>query len=660
MKGFLSTLISILSISIILISPNPLLAQRVVERPNQEPSFKRPVVERVDLKGVYAFKAGEIKKLLYTKPNHWFNFLQKRYLSKSNVRIDEVTIKRFYMRRGYLFAQVQSDIAYPKTNKAVVTYYVDEGKQTILKNVTLEGGLDSINRKFGAAILILKLDKPINAEDVSSNGFKLRDLYANNGYPYAIDSSRYAFNEDSTQVSITYAVAESVFTVNDSTRIVSKVRTRPYVIKREIVPRPGKMYRQKDLTDSEQRLYSTGLFKFVNMHRNDSTAVIVKDTCHVGFDLGLDERKIYFWGTGIGMGNQQPYNIILLRTYARWGVRNIAGRGRGITLSVSPQFQITSRNGASGKNIASVFRRFKFTYYSSAIEADYLAPWFFKYRIPVTAKLIYEPNSLNLSSTIPYRFDRISGEGVFTRYLDRFTTTRLTAHAEFVKIRHVTPELAQLYRQNGKIQTRRMLQLNTQRDTRDNFLVPQKGSFTFGGVEYDGGILGGDFNFYKMQFSWSRYQIVTGTNVLATRIWVGWLNDMFKNGFSASEDRFIVGGATTIRGYTDHDLGPKYPLSNPADSLLADSVKGGNYMIVGNIEIRRPLFWRFGGSAFVDGGNAYAHIGEITALSIRFSAGLGLQFFTPIGPIRLDYAVRLKKQFDLSAGLFHLAILYAF
>jgi translocation and assembly module TamA len=93
---------------------------------------------------------------------------------------------------------------------------------------------------------------------------------------------------------------------------------------------------------------------------------------------------------------------------------------------------------------------------------------------------------------------------------------------------------------------------------------------------------------------------------------------------------------------------------------LGGIIEGGRYLLVGNIEIRRQLFWRFGGSIFIDGGKAYARLSEITPLSLRFSTGLGIQFFTPVGPIRLDYAIRLKKQFDLGAGLFHFAILYAF
>jgi outer membrane protein insertion porin family len=652
MKGFLSTLILISSINILF--PGIAFTQRVTELPKQEQFYKRPVVDEVVLNGVYSFGQSQIKKLLYTKPNHWYNALKKRYLSKSNVRIDETTIRSFYARRGYLATDVQSDISYPKGGKAVVTFYVLEGKRTTLSGAVVEGGLESINRKFSGDLSTLKIGKPVNAEDVVSNGFRLRDLYADNGYPYAIDSSSYSFSFDSTMTMLTYGVAESIFTINDTTRTSGKLKTRPYVIYREIVARPGKMYRQKDLVNSEQRLYSTGLFRFVSLRRNDSTAVIKNDTCRVGFNLALDERKTYFWGLGLGLGNQQLYNMVL-RTSVQGGIRNIAGTGRGVVFSIKPYFRVANtKNGSlASVHLSDLFKKMYLTMVSSDVELDYIAPWLFKYRVPVTAKILYEPNTLfpGIESSVSdsldvpaYRFDRVSGNIIFSRDINRFTTSQLTASADYVKIRNVPPDLEAFYRDQGNNQIRRRLLLYVQRDTRDNILIPQKGSYSFGGVEYVGGILGGDFNYNKMQFSWSRYRSINGSSILAARIWVGWINDLFKKGRSAIADRFLIGGSTTIRGYAENGINPD----------------GGRYMLVTNAEIRRPLFWRFGGTAFIDAGNAYNNFSDITPISVRFSTGLGVQFFTPVGPIRLDYAVRLKKEFDLSAGLFHLAILYAF
>ncbi len=656
MKLSRSTSISISSFSFlfILLLSGPALSQKAAE---DEPSYRRRVIDQVVLVGAKSFDESDIKRVLYTKPNRWFNIFKKRYLSRSNVNVDTTAINRFYARRGHLFSSVKSDVDNLSDNKARVTFFIYEGRRTFLSGVSVEGGLEPISQKFNRYLEDFDIGEPVDAEEALSGGFRLRDVYANNGYPYAVISRRYDFNYDSTQANVVYAVSESVFTVNGFTQIISDVTTRPNVVLREIVSKPGKMYRQQDVIDSEQRLYSTGLFKFVNMSRDDSTAAIDGDTCRVGFKLGLDERKLYFANLGIGLGSEEE-NELVLRNYGQLGVRNIGGTGRKLIFSVRPYFRITDNTGnLSGLRLGDLARDLNFTIIRSSFELDYVTPWFFQFRIPVTARLVYEPYTLYQVQDFSYRYDRVGLGAVFSREVDRFTISRLTANTEYINIRNVPPEQEEIYRDLGHNQIRRSLLLYTERDTRDNIFVPQKGSYTFTGIDYVGGLLGGDFNFHKMQLSWSRYRILTGQNVLATRIWVGWLNDKFRNGLSAPSDRFLIGGSTTVRGYTNRDLGPKFDVGPLGQ---ADSVAGGNYMLLSNVEVRRPLFWRIGGSLFADAGNAYARFSEITPLSIRFSSGLGLQFFTPIGPIRLDYAVRLKKQFDLGAGLWHLSILYAF
>jgi len=284
-------------------------------------------------------------------------------------------------------------------------------------------------------------------------------------------------------------------------------------------------------------------------------------------------------------------------------------------------------------------------------------PWPFNLRVPTSLGFTYQPNTLN--PVFGYRYDRVAGELSLLRELNRFTTARMNIRTEYIDIKNVPEDQEEAFRQEGDNQIRRKISLYGDRDTRDNLFAPQKGSYSFMGVDYVGDILGGDFHYLKAQFSWSRYQFLTGQNIIATRVWLGWLDDLGREGRSSVEDRFLLGGATTIRGYAENTLGPAFTeADDPGDKL--GKPKGGRYMLLGNLEIRRPLFWRFGGTVFVDAGNTYSHIKEITPISIAFSSGMGLQFFTPIGPIRLDYAVRLKKEFDLSAGNIHFSILYAF
>jgi outer membrane protein assembly factor BamA len=355
---------------------------------------------------------------------------------------------------------------------------------------------------------------------------------------------------------------------------------------------------------------------------------------------------------GLGLGRQEDFPVVL-RSSALWGNRNLFGTGRKAIFAVRPQFQITPKSGLEVFRLSDLGRDVRLTFIRATMEANYITPWMFWWRIPVTARVLYEPYTLNAEPQ--YRYDRIAGEVIFTREINRFTSTRVTANTEYINVRNIPSEQQETFRREvGDIQIRRRLLLYGERDTRDNILVPQKGAYSFAGVEYVGGILGGDFNYVKTQFMWSRFNRFKGQNLLATRIWLGFLDDRMVEGRSAPLDRFMIGGSNTIRGFRENDLGPKLLIGGEL------SPAGGRYMMIGNIEIRRPLFWRFGGATFLDAGNTYSRFEDITPLSIRFTTGLGLHFLTPIGPIRFDYAVRLQKEFDLGAGLYHLAILYAF
>jgi outer membrane translocation and assembly module TamA len=83
-------------------------------------------------------------------------------------------------------------------------------------------------------------------------------------------------------------------------------------------------------------------------------------------------------------------------------------------------------------------------------------------------------------------------------------------------------------------------------------------------------------------------------------------------------------------------------------------------MLLVNAELRKSLFWKLGYTVFLDAGNVWAEPTNFKVSDIRLTGGVGLQFFTPIGPIRLDYARRILRNGDPAEGMWHLAILYAF
>jgi outer membrane protein insertion porin family len=212
----------------------------------------------------------------------------------------------------------------------------------------------------------------------------------------------------------------------------------------------------------------------------------------------------------------------------------------------------------------------------------------------------------------------------------------------------------EIYKEEQGINVRRKIILSGEKDTRDNIFIPLKGSFTRVHTEFVGGFLGGDNNFFKLILSWSRYNRLSKRNilnVLATRLKFGYLEGLSRKDYVPTFDRFYMGGASTIRGYKENNMGPKDESGTPT---------GGKIMVLGNLEYRRALFWKFGCTIFIDAGNIWDSAKDVKAKNIKLTSGLGIQFFTPVGPLRLDYGRQLPIKESPDTGRFHLSILYAF
>ncbi|MFH1336051.1 MAG: outer membrane protein assembly factor, partial [Candidatus Zixiibacteriota bacterium] len=252
------------------------------------------------------------------------------------------------------------------------------------------------------------------------------------------------------------------------------------------------------------------------------------------------------------------------------------------------------------------------------------------------------------------RIESYGGNINFSREYAKRTKVWLTHNYEQVKIYSISPDELETYKREKGINVRRKIILFGEKDNRNNIFVPLNGSYTQIYTEYVGGFLGGDNNFSKSVISWSLYNLLGKMrilNVLATRIKLGYAQELTYKDYVPTFDRFYMGGASTMRGFKENSMGPADETGTPI---------GGKIMILGNVEYRRELFWKFGYTLFVDAGNLWNRVKDIKLGNFKLSSGLGLQFFTPVGPLRLDYGRQLPVKKSPKSGRFHLSILYAF
>jgi translocation and assembly module TamA len=181
--------------------------------------------------------------------------------------------------------------------------------------------------------------------------------------------------------------------------------------------------------------------------------------------------------------------------------------------------------------------------------------------------------------------------------------------------------------------------LTVVRDRRDQVLDPSAGYDVGGAFTPHVDTLGSGANFIKYRLKGTKYWSLTGRGrtILAVRAMYGAIAGADREEVPA-DLRFHAGGGGTIRGYPYQTAGPL----NDDDEPI-----GGKSMLVGGAELRFKLTDAFGISPFLDGGRAYENGHPDFDEDLFWGAGMGFQYYTGFGPVRVDVAVPLDRREDV-------------
>ena len=617
--------------------------------PDQDARFnawlsRRPLISEIRIQGNSFFSSAKIKARLFSRENSFWEMFRtgsrNRVLRYSAYR-DTLEVKYMYLREGFLYVRTAESMAMSSADStAVVTLNITEGSRYLAARTVLDvpGALPFSNDLQRMAAQ-LEPEHPADPLLRSKIIFDIKTVFANNGYPYATVQEMIDSAAGPSAAVVTFSASPGPLVHFGMVQIDSLKEYRPYLVKREIAFKPGEVYRRQKIIASQKRLYATGLFNSVNLgidRAPEGSAAGELDTLP-NFAFSAIERSPHYVSVKTGAG-QDPQQDLIWDFSAAWGKRNIF-ISRRVELSVNSRYIIFTQ----------------WRPLSHRFQIRYTEPWFFNVRLPLTLAARYEPGVS--SQTQPYRI-QTWGVSLSTRKeWSEQLVGLLVGEYENVNVYGVDQAKASLIRQEENISIRRKLTGTLIRDTRLDKFVPTSGAFTTYLVQYVGGLLGGDDSFAKLEFSWARYQHAVGRAIYATRIKGGWVKELGRSRSVPTEDRFFLGGANSIRGFRENSIGPRGDVSNSTE----DSTNiGANAYAIFNQEIRVPLFWKFWGSVFADMGNGWESFSAARPEKILFAYGVGLQFLSPAGPIRLDYARRLKNGLYRAGHRFHITILYAF
>ena len=598
---------------------------------------KKPVIDRIVIEGNSLFSDGEIKKVLYSRESNVFRAINKdrrRRIQRETLMKDTSEVKFLYLSSGYLGIRINEKFR-PKPNdsgSAYINITINEGRRFNYGDIKLTGeNILESNWSFRKIIKRFKRGEAVNPFALKQALYDIKSLHANNGYPYAYAEYKIDTTLENNYANVTFEVQSDSLVYFGETEIIGAKNFDTSLVRRELAFERGDLYRRKDIIESQKRLLNTGHYVTLQLKNIVYDSSTVFDRLHPDFILGLQEKTSHYASIKTGAA-QDSVKDLIWNFSASWGKRNFL-RSRQIEFTARTTFEVFTE-----------WRLMEHNY-----RVRYTEPYFLNLRMPLTLTGQYEPGVR--SPIQDYRIQTWSVSATTTRTIKEKLEIQTGFQYESVNIYGVSKLAEEQTREDEGISIRRKMHLNIVRDSRTNVFVPKRGSVSQLSFEYIGGFLGGDDSFILLEGSWSRYQRFWPGWIAATRLKSGYLHPFGKSKTVPINDRYYIGGANTIRGFSEKDLGPKTELGEPI---------GADIIIIVNQEFRYPILGKLWGSIFGDVGNGYRNRSDIKFENLAVSYGAGIQFISPAGPIRLDYARRVKVKGIESGDKFHFTILYAF
>jgi outer membrane protein insertion porin family len=548
-------------------------------------------------------------------------FRENKPYNENLLKSSRESIISFYKALGYLKIDV-TDIKKTFSNDGRdldIEFIIDEGPQTIIRDIKIVGGKNisesKIKRTLGLAEGSL-----YNVIDIGDARYRVLSLYGQYGYVDARVEIESIINNDSAV--LTFRITENKPAVIGKIIIKGNRKTKAKIIRREFTIGEGEPYNFEELLKTKQMLYKLGLFNEVSIEMLESGQEaddkLVKDVI-----VSLREGKAGSVEFGLGYGDYEKARGSFDVRYINLGGYN---RQAGFKAEVSSVEQ------------GCVF--------------SFKEPWLFNQPdIPLNVYVTKEEiESVNLDTKeVLYEIDRISLLLDVEMELSERLRANFNYEYSFTDTTDVDPDVILSREDTGTIGIG-SISPSLFYDTRDDPFEPSSGFLHGITLKFASEAFLSETEFVKGTFQSLWFLKLKKGLILALAFKGGAAHSFDDNEELPLIERFFLGGRTTVRGYSQDLLGPKGPDGDPT---------GGNMFSLINTELRIALGRGFGLVLFVDAGNVWV-LAEDTDEEHKYTAGAGLRYSTPVGPVRIDYGHKLNREEDESSGELHFSFGHAF
>lgn len=561
-------------------------------------------ISRLSFVGNENFSDGRLREQIRSVETAWFRFLTSddRY-DPDRINFDKEMLRKFYLSEGYADFRVVSSVAEltPKKDHFFVTFTIQEGERYKFGKLEISSRFEGIDVNTLKAMIAAREGDWYNADEVEATVNAITEAVGTLGYAFVDVRPNIKRNKDTKTIDITFDVQEGPRVYVERINIAGNVRTLDKVIRREFRLAEGDAFNAAKLRRSQQRLRALGYFEKIDVTNQQGSAqdktvidvnVVEQSTGEISFGAG------YSTSAGV-LGD------ITVRE------RNLLGKGQDLRLGLSLGTRQTQ------------------------IDLSFTEPYFLDRNLAAGFDIFRVGRDLQDSSS----FDqRTIGAALRAGYaLSEHTRQTFKYSFKYDEIFNVQAGASPFIRRAaGKTYTSELGTVITW-DRRDDRQLPTKGWVVRWTTELGG--LGGTEHFLRNRADAAIYFPLVTDFVLSFQGSAGAV-------FGIRDDvkiaqRFFIGG-DTLRGFQTAGIGPR----DGNDSL------GGKYFYTATGEISFPLGLpkelNIVGKGFIEAGSLWGtdDVGPSIrdSSSVRVVAGVGLQWISPFGPLRLDYSFPIKYQ----------------
>ncbi len=544
-------------------------------------------IKAIRFRGNKAFSDGDLRSQMSTEQEGWLTWItDANVLDRTKLDQDKERLTDYYYNHGYMTARVSEPEISREPGGLVVTFDIVEGSRFKVSSISISGEM-IVPQKELLPKLKTKPGEWFSREALRSDLRQINDLYADRGFAYVEVRPRIKEDRKKHQVSINLSVKKGEKVYLERIVITGNTRTRDNVIRRELGVAEGDLFSSAALRNANMRLHRLNFFEDVHL----STA---KGSAPNLMDLKINVKEKRTGSFSVGAGYSTIDRIMLMGSITE---ANLMGRG-----------QLLQLQGQVGG-------------LSTRYTLSFTEPWLFDH--PISAGF----DLYNWYREYPNYNKDATGINIRFGWPTWWKATRLYTYYKYeeAEVSNVSNTASRLIRDQVGTHTTSSLRAILKRDTRNHNFNPSSGSENSISVEYAGGPLGGTNEFTKAIGETGWYFPLWWGHVGVLHGRIGWLE-----GSSVPiYEKFFLGGINTLRGFDYNSVGPK----DEGD------VVGGERMIQINVEYRFPLVSKAGlvGVLFYDTGNAWTASDGYQIGDLRKSAGVGVRWLSPIGPLRLEY-----------------------